>query len=379
MFTQKSNPSPSSGPHYVINNTIWEQLYTFLRILVRYWVYSARLSLWHGQEEEITEDIVQEAISDTFSYALKHFCEVQEKDSALWKPLQRISATLAYKHYERQQQHDSSFVFVRAYSICAQGYALFAWWPDPLERTLQERYCDYLAGAILQIPVRPRTALLTYLANRLHLKTQGVSFQRALLKREVNLHNYQRLLPANLQEQNEHKTLFQVACQRLAQGTESEGTDLLERENETVMFSEPEIECAELDPTFLGLMVSLEMTAPSPYPDLSFRENLRDTLRTRFLQIVEERQREEEHEFALLETRLEAGVPPVLMDPLYRETLLKALQEKLRSLPIDLPSPPGVEEVLLGTTQAIAGLSKLSEEPATETEENWSPDLPLFV
>lgn len=374
MVTQSNRFDSECCP--LRSNATWEKLYLFLRSLVEYWVYSAR-PLWYGQEEEIAAEIVQEAVSDTFRYALHHFHGVYEKDFAFSKLLERISVTLAYKHYKKQQQHDSSFVFVRTYNIFAQSYALLAWRPDPFEKILQERYCRCLAGAILKIPVRPRAALLTYLANRLDLKNQAVSLQHALLKKGIDLRTYQRLMPTNLQEQSEYKASFQAACQRLVQEIGSDNDVLIEPESEPAFLSELECEYVKLDPEFLDLMVQLEVTAPVPFPDLSFRENLRDTLRTRFLQIVE--QREEKHECTILETRLEAEGPPVRMDPVFYEKLWKAMQEKLRSMPTGLPIPPGVEEVIRDTTQAIVELRKLSEESTMETEENWPSNLSLLV
>src|SRR5437660_1309866 len=42
------------------NEKTWADLISVLRPYARHFVYSARVGCWHGQEEDIIEDIVQE-------------------------------------------------------------------------------------------------------------------------------------------------------------------------------------------------------------------------------------------------------------------------------------------------------------------------------
>jgi hypothetical protein len=344
---------PDTEEEICRNGTFWEWLYGFLRTLVSYWVYSAHLSLWHGQEEEITADIVQEAISDTFKYTQDYLCRTREKNFVLWKPLQRVSAVLAYKHYERQRRRDYSFVAVRVYNIAAQGYVLFRWRDDPLEITLQERYCEYLAGAILKIPSRPRTALLVHLANHTRLKARTTLLRCALSKRGIHLQKYEGSLPDYPQKQREHQALLQIACMQLIQEHNNPHQEPLAEDTESALLAELEMEQAEHNLEFLGLMTRLEMTAPFPHPDLTFRENLRNTLHERFLNIQIEYQQKDEGDLASLEACLDAKAPPALMDPLNREALLEALREKLKDIKATLPAAPRAEDVIKKTEENL--------------------------
>lgn len=47
------------------NNFLWEQLYPLLRTRVRHLVNRLTIPVWHGQEEDLIEDIVQETMRRT--------------------------------------------------------------------------------------------------------------------------------------------------------------------------------------------------------------------------------------------------------------------------------------------------------------------------
>ncbi|HEY1352793.1 MAG TPA: hypothetical protein VGF67_24525 [Ktedonobacteraceae bacterium] len=344
---------PETEEERYSNSTFWEALYGSLRALVHHWVRSAPLALWRGQEEEIAADIVQEAISDTFRYARDYVCRTREKGIIFWQPLRRVSAVLAYKQYERQRRRDSSFVSVRVHQLAAQGYTTFDWRDDPLEPALQERYCEYLAEAILTISSRARTAFLVYLANRTRLQAQPSFLCSALQKRGIHLPNYRVSWPRHPQKQQEYQALLQDACRQLIQ-EHTNGSQLPPVEIwGPALLAELEPESAEQNLEFLILMACLEMTPPFPYPDLAFRESLRHTLRERFLHIQLERQREEEHELAFLGARLEETAPPVWMEPVNREMLLQALREKLKNIKATLAPAPEAEDVIRETEERL--------------------------
>ena len=42
------------------SEAIWQELYPLLRSLAKRFVYSFDVTCWHGQEEDLVEDIVQE-------------------------------------------------------------------------------------------------------------------------------------------------------------------------------------------------------------------------------------------------------------------------------------------------------------------------------
>ena len=53
------------------NSSAWEEMYQSLQSLVRRLVFSFAVPAWHGQEEDIVEDIVQEAARKLIEYVRK--------------------------------------------------------------------------------------------------------------------------------------------------------------------------------------------------------------------------------------------------------------------------------------------------------------------
>src|SRR6266852_94480 len=51
------------------NDATWEKLYLLLRPLVKRWICGYNVSSWKGQEADIVEDMVQEAIVRILKYA----------------------------------------------------------------------------------------------------------------------------------------------------------------------------------------------------------------------------------------------------------------------------------------------------------------------
>lgn len=198
------------------NNTTWDELYRFLGPRVKLWVHSSHPSLWHGQEEEIIADIVQEAIASTFMYTLEYSSAMKEGSVLPCNSLRHISTAIAYKQYQDWRYQESRFVYTRPHGFSIHGYVVIYEQVDPLERavdsTFQEWYCDLLAGEIAKMPDRQRAVLLIDLANRLNFDTQpGQALQRAFLKAGLQLKDYRRPLPSNPKERRSYQTLLRLA------------------------------------------------------------------------------------------------------------------------------------------------------------------------
>src|SRR6266566_245960 len=198
------------------DNTTWETLYHFLETRVRLWVRSSHITHWHGLEEEIIEDIVQEAIMCTFIYASNYSSSTEEGGIIPCNSLRHISMAIAYKQYQDWRYQESKFVYTRPHEESIHGYVVIYEQVDPLERvvdsTFQEWYCDLLAGEIAKMPDTLRTALLIDLANRLHFDVQPTRMlQRAFLKAGLRLQDYQRPLRSNPKERRRHEAWLRLA------------------------------------------------------------------------------------------------------------------------------------------------------------------------
>ena len=53
---------PGSTTDDLSSDALWINLYSFLRLYVRRLVYTSGIATWRGQEDDIVDDIVQEAI-----------------------------------------------------------------------------------------------------------------------------------------------------------------------------------------------------------------------------------------------------------------------------------------------------------------------------
>ncbi len=64
-----ASKSMHSSEHNCSNEIFWQKLYSLLRPLVKRWVYSSHVPSWKGQEDDVVDDIVQEAITRLFQYS----------------------------------------------------------------------------------------------------------------------------------------------------------------------------------------------------------------------------------------------------------------------------------------------------------------------
>jgi len=77
-------------------------LYIVLRKQVKSWIYSSNISSWRGQEDDLVEDIVQEAITRTF----EHIRQVECGEAKPVASLKAFSRTLTHNYYQDLRRHD---------------------------------------------------------------------------------------------------------------------------------------------------------------------------------------------------------------------------------------------------------------------------------
>lgn len=388
---------PHADQYAFKNSTIWNKLYSFLALRVRYWVYSARLSLWRGKEEEIAADIVQDAIIGTLTYVLQYTLAAWGKEAMPSRPLQRISAAIAYNHYREQMRDDSRFVSRRLRNCAAQGYRTIDEQVSSQEQAeasaFQEWYCECLVDAIMRVPQRPREAFLIHLANHVRFGSQPTELlQTAFAKRAIDLRHYQGALPSAFQELKEHEALLQFACEHITKEQKKQEDyealyyKCLSESEVFARFAYPEAhEDDEHDPEFAGLVARLQATVPLPVPDLAFRESLRGDLLNILVEyrVVEKtvlpvsqtvemsRQdiqpqsedrllpdlafvpdADEDLELAVLAACLSARAPLTPIDPVFRDNLRKKLK--------DIPAMYATSRTVLHGTEKL--FERLPEE-----------------
>lgn len=210
----------SSVPVYdAKSSSTWQELYPSLRALIRRQIYSYRLPLWSGQEDEIVEDILQETSRRIFEYALK-----AEMGRALpiyqFEHMVIVTACNYCKDLRRRDRRfkrlaaDTS-ISVEENVMCNLDQTHLS--EAATESVYQEGLFALLAQEIAAFPSKQRQALLADLASLMSFEEQLTSLQKAFLDAGIRLEEYRELLPSNEKERQRYASLLYHAYKRVAQ------------------------------------------------------------------------------------------------------------------------------------------------------------------
>lgn len=203
------------------NLSIWKELYLYLLCIVKCWVRTSGVPSWHGQSDEVAEDIVQEAIYRTLKYA-------QSAELGLVPPihaLRRLSIVIAKNHYQDLRRREyrlvrltqlerSSEVHVNKYDSSIYNQIDIA--EVALDNVFRGRLFINLSHEIVKLPNKQRRALLIDLANRMHFGIEPTVLQQAFLNVGIQLQDYQQPLPDDPVERSQHASLLNIAYKRVA-------------------------------------------------------------------------------------------------------------------------------------------------------------------
>ena len=211
-------PSAFSEPlRLVLASTLkWSKLYSFLRPRVERWVYSSRMSSWRGQEEDLVDDIVQEAVIRTLKYARR----AEQGEVSMIASLEGFSLKIAHNHLQDLRRRDwrlSRFITDdRSSRLPVILSSRFDMLDDVTDYQFLESVIVMLPAEIVKLPAKQQKALLIDLANRMHFGVYPTPLQEAFLKVGVQLQDYQRALPEDPVELSRHRSLVSIAYKRIA-------------------------------------------------------------------------------------------------------------------------------------------------------------------
>ncbi len=199
------------------DGTSWDDLYCFLCSQVKVWVYSAHMPVWLGQEKDVIDEIVQEAICRTFERVRK-----AEREGV--EPIQskkNLCKTIARHYFIDLIRKDKRIVHLTQINNASTGeYVIVDDLADPTEEVLNEMFreslFDRLAPEIMNFPKKQSRALLVDLAKHSHFDGPLTPLQRALLQYGVRLQDYQRSRPSSALERSRHAALLSLAYRRVA-------------------------------------------------------------------------------------------------------------------------------------------------------------------
>ena len=197
-------------------DAFWLMLHSWLGRIVRKWVYSAYIPRWRGQEEEVVDDIVGEALTRT--------CErLKLAEEGKAKPVISIphfSKTTARNHFiDLTRREPRMLCFSQLSDMPEEETAVVDNW-NIMEDTVtdalyNESLFNLLAQEIKLFPKRQRLALLIDLASRTYFDPMPTLLQQAFLHVNVQLEDYQDLRPANKVERRQLASLAYQAYKRL--------------------------------------------------------------------------------------------------------------------------------------------------------------------
>ena len=198
------------------SDTTWQKLYLLLPPLVKRWVYSSHVPSWKGQEDDIVEDIVQEAITRLFQYS-------QRAERGEVVPIETIEhmikvVALNYcrdlKRRERRLLRSTTDEWSYGEHVDSTNTV------DPAEiaidKAFQEWLFERLSQEIVKFPKKQRNALLIDLAYRMHFAVRPTSLQRAFLRRGIRLQDFRATAPKNPLERGRHAANLNLAYKRVA-------------------------------------------------------------------------------------------------------------------------------------------------------------------
>ncbi len=194
----------------------WNNLTPSLGRFVRKLVYSSQVPSWHGQEEELIEDIVQETARRIIERSQK--AERGEADPI--RSLKMITTT-AQNYYIDLRRRDRRLLRIEPGNYVlnnqSDGANQLQLFDAICENVDQEQLLRQVAHGIAGFPKKQRTALLIDLANRMSFDGQPTPLQQAFLDAGIELEFYRQPLPDDKRARGQHVSLLTYAMKRVAQ------------------------------------------------------------------------------------------------------------------------------------------------------------------
>jgi DNA-directed RNA polymerase specialized sigma24 family protein len=199
------------------SESTWRELYPSLRALAKHFVYAFHVPCWHGQEEEMVEDIIQE----TARRIIERFRRTEQGELAPVHSLEHMIWAIACHYCVDMNRRDRRLVRMPSNDCPLDKYTAIDDEADLTEKATEnasrEELFILLAHEIAEFPAKQRRALLIDLANLMCFDEEPTPLQAAFLAVGIDLREYQLPLPDNPVERSQHSSLLYHAYKRVAQ------------------------------------------------------------------------------------------------------------------------------------------------------------------
>lgn len=217
MCTRIDTFSVSSSQNLELSSEdIWNRLYSSLRPLARRLVYSFRISLWRGQEEDIVEDIVQETVWRLVERTRK----AERGEAAPIYSLKYMMTVIAQNYCKDLRRRDRKLFHLPEQDdpseACPDIQKQMPELDAVVERVYQEWVLTVVARKIASFPPKQREAILIDLAHHTSFDGHPTPLQKAFLAVGIQLEHYRVPLPSDQQERGRYLSLRTLAYKRVA-------------------------------------------------------------------------------------------------------------------------------------------------------------------
>ena len=195
----------------------WIELYPKLLSLSRRFVYRYWIPCWCGQEEDIANDVAQEAARRV----IERYQKATRGESAPIDSVENMMVVIALNYVRDLRRHDYRVIRIpsgdQVGEMSTDVNGLISMTELANESVYNEWLFLRLAHEIANFPNKQRQALLTDLANLMRFDEQPTPLQKAFLEVGIQLKEYQQPLPDNPVERARHTSLLCYAYKRIAQ------------------------------------------------------------------------------------------------------------------------------------------------------------------
>ena len=214
MYQNASFPS-SKGCNLSSDESL-SKLYHVTRPRVKRIVHWYGITSWRGQEYDIIEDHLQEAIIRTWEFSQQ---AARGEVPSLRSP-EAMCMTISRRYSVDQMRQSRRFIRLEQNSYAPEVRIVRYHGSDPLEEVIDQVYEEslllMLPDKIIEFPSKQRRALLIDLANRMDFDGDASPLQQAFLNVGIRLQDYQQPLPEDLVELSRHRSLVSIAYKRVA-------------------------------------------------------------------------------------------------------------------------------------------------------------------
>lgn len=195
----------------IIPEAAWNEAYSQLNPYVKKLVYSLNVPDWHGQEEAVACDIVQESMSRFVEYVQKaerrERVPVRSMIGLLKKIASNYSKDLRRKEW-RLRREDAGML--RDMVDNGASFSEIA-----VENVYRERLFGIIAHEIAHFPKKQQSSLLKDLAHRMVFDDSPTTLEMAFRAEGIFLEEYHAAQAEGELERNRHASLRNYAYKRL--------------------------------------------------------------------------------------------------------------------------------------------------------------------